>query len=73
MFQNLLLNKEERSAKITFKTTVAAENFKKKFNNKMVAASRLSVTLRWIHNVRESKCSMYCCIVPGTYVGNILI
>ncbi|KAJ8708498.1 hypothetical protein PYW07_010623 [Mythimna separata] len=44
--QNLILDKEERSAKITFKTTVAAENFKKKFNNKMVAASRLSVTLR---------------------------
>ncbi|KAJ8708852.1 hypothetical protein PYW08_010234 [Mythimna loreyi] len=44
--QNLILDKEERSAKITFKTTIAAENFKKKFNNKMVAASRLSVTLR---------------------------
>ncbi|PZC83194.1 hypothetical protein B5X24_HaOG208285 [Helicoverpa armigera] len=44
--QNLVLDKEERSAKITFKTTVAAENFKKKFNNKMVAASRLAVTLR---------------------------
>lgn len=46
MLQNLNLDREERSAKITFKTTVAAENFKKKFNNKMVAASRLTVTLR---------------------------
>ncbi|CAK1589422.1 unnamed protein product [Parnassius mnemosyne] len=44
--QSLILDKEERSAKITFKTTVAAENFKRKFNNKMVAASRLTVTLR---------------------------
>nr|XP_034826247.1 titin-like [Maniola hyperantus] len=44
--QNLNLDKEDRSAKITFKTTIAAENFKKKFNNKMVAASRLTVTLR---------------------------
>ncbi|XP_023949501.2 titin isoform X2 [Bicyclus anynana] len=44
--QNLSLDKEERSAKITFKTTIAAENFKKKFNNKMVAASRLTVTLK---------------------------
>ncbi|CAH0715076.1 unnamed protein product, partial [Brenthis ino] len=44
--QNLILDKEERSAKITFKTTIAAENFKKKFNNKMVAASRLTVCLK---------------------------
>ncbi|XP_039765501.1 titin-like isoform X2 [Pararge aegeria] len=44
--QNLSLDKEERSAKITFKTSVAAENFKKKFNNKMVAASRLTVSLK---------------------------
>ncbi|CAG9132539.1 unnamed protein product [Plutella xylostella] len=44
--QNLSLDKEERSARITFKTTVAAESFRKKFNNKMVAASRLTVTLK---------------------------
>ncbi|XP_068624076.1 neurofilament heavy polypeptide-like isoform X2 [Battus philenor] len=44
--QSLTLDKEERSAKISFKTTVAAENFRRKFNNKMVAASRLTVTLR---------------------------
>ncbi|XP_049880973.1 titin-like isoform X2 [Pectinophora gossypiella] len=44
--QNINLDKEERSAKLTFKTTVAAETFKKKFNNKMVAASRLTVVLR---------------------------
>ncbi|KAJ2937559.1 hypothetical protein O0L34_g18643 [Tuta absoluta] len=44
--QSLTLDKEERSAKITFKTTIAAENFKKKFNSKMVAASRLVVTLK---------------------------
>ncbi|XP_063833990.1 BAG domain-containing protein Samui-like [Ostrinia nubilalis] len=44
--QSLSLDKEERRAKITFKTTVAAETFKKKFNNKMVAASRLTVSLR---------------------------
>ncbi|KAG6451737.1 hypothetical protein O3G_MSEX007312 [Manduca sexta] len=44
--QSLILDKEERSARITFKTPAAAENFKRKFNNKMVAASRLTVTLR---------------------------
>ncbi|XP_045507209.1 TRAF3-interacting protein 1-like isoform X1 [Colias croceus] len=44
--QSLILDKEERTAKITFKTTSAAENFKKKFNNKMVAASRLTVVLQ---------------------------
>ncbi|XP_048007192.1 RNA-binding protein 33 isoform X2 [Leguminivora glycinivorella] len=43
--QSLILDKEDRSAKITFKTTVAASAFRKKFNNKMVAASRLTVTL----------------------------
>ncbi|XP_046972417.1 titin-like [Vanessa cardui] len=44
--QSLSLDKEERSAIIVFKTGLAAENFKKKFNNKMVAASRLTVTLQ---------------------------
>ncbi|XP_041971476.1 titin-like isoform X2 [Aricia agestis] len=44
--QSLSLDKEERSAKITFKTASAAENFRKKFNNKMVAASRLTVNLK---------------------------
>ncbi|XP_050356472.1 sporozoite surface protein 2-like [Nymphalis io] len=44
--QSLSLDKEERSAIIIFKTGLAAENFKKKFNNKMVAASRLTVTLQ---------------------------
>ncbi|XP_045540192.1 serine/arginine repetitive matrix protein 1-like isoform X2 [Papilio machaon] len=44
--QNLVLDKEERRAKLTFKTSAAAESFKKKFHNKMVAASRLTVTLR---------------------------
>ncbi|XP_061705656.1 serine/arginine repetitive matrix protein 1-like [Cydia pomonella] len=43
--QSLILDKEDRSAKITFKSTVAAGAFRKKFNNKMVAASRLTVTL----------------------------
>ncbi|CAH0697281.1 unnamed protein product [Spodoptera exigua] len=43
--QSLILDKEERTAKIIFKTSDAAENFRKKFNNKMVAASRLTVTL----------------------------
>ncbi|XP_063391633.1 serine/arginine repetitive matrix protein 1-like [Cydia fagiglandana] len=43
--QSLILDKEDRSAKITFKNTVAAGAFRKKFNNKMVAASRLTVTL----------------------------
>ncbi|XP_013168778.1 PREDICTED: serine/arginine repetitive matrix protein 1-like isoform X2 [Papilio xuthus] len=44
--QNLILDKEERRAKLTFKTSAAADSFKKKFHNKMVAASRLTVTLR---------------------------
>nr|XP_012544274.2 titin isoform X2 [Bombyx mori] len=43
--QTLVLDKEERTAKITFKTKEAAEMFKRKFNNKMVAASRLTVAL----------------------------
>ncbi|XP_022837366.1 LOW QUALITY PROTEIN: titin-like [Spodoptera litura] len=43
--QSLILDKEDRTAKIIFKSSAAAENFKKKFNNKMVAASRLTVTL----------------------------
>ncbi|CAK1547584.1 unnamed protein product [Leptosia nina] len=46
LVQSLILDKEARTAKITFKTTIAAESFKKKFNNKMVAASRLTVTLQ---------------------------
>ncbi|CAH0759546.1 unnamed protein product, partial [Diatraea saccharalis] len=43
--QSLSLDKEERVAKITFNTSEAAESFKKKFNNKMVAASKLVVIL----------------------------
>lgn len=46
ILQNLNLDKEDRSAKITFKSCEAAEAFKKKFNNKMIAASRVIVTLR---------------------------
>ncbi|XP_061384706.1 titin-like isoform X2 [Danaus plexippus] len=44
--QNLILDKEDRSARITFKNNKDAEVFYKKFNKKMVAASRLSVTLK---------------------------
>ncbi|XP_050676347.1 RNA-binding protein 33-like isoform X2 [Leptidea sinapis] len=43
--QSMTLDKEERSARIVFRTSAAASNFKKKFNSKMVAASRLNVRL----------------------------
>ncbi|XP_013194786.1 titin isoform X2 [Amyelois transitella] len=43
--QTLILDKEACTAKITFKTTGAAESFKKKFHNKMVSKSRLVVKL----------------------------
>ncbi|CAG9568570.1 unnamed protein product [Danaus chrysippus] len=44
--QSLILDKEDRTARITFKNNNDAEVFYKKFNKKMVAASRLSVTLK---------------------------
>ncbi|XP_022126939.2 microtubule-associated protein futsch isoform X2 [Pieris rapae] len=44
--QSLILDKETRSAKLTFKTSAAAETFKRKFHNKMVSASQLIVTLQ---------------------------
>ncbi|KAM3957239.1 uncharacterized protein ACR2FA_008798 [Aphomia sociella] len=44
--QSLSLDKGECSAKITFKTATAAEGFKRKFNNKMVSKSKLTVVLR---------------------------
>ncbi|XP_047519420.1 uncharacterized protein LOC125059174 isoform X2 [Pieris napi] len=44
--QSLILDKETRSAKLTFKTSAAAETFKRKFHNKMVSASQLIVILK---------------------------
>ncbi|CAH4032253.1 unnamed protein product [Pieris brassicae] len=44
--QSLILDKETRSAKLTFRTSAAAETFKRKFHNKMVSASQLTVILQ---------------------------
>ncbi|GBP85248.1 hypothetical protein EVAR_92015_1 [Eumeta japonica] len=42
---SVALDKPARRARVTFKAPTAAEAFRKKFNNKMVAASKLNVVL----------------------------